>query len=74
MARQLNICKIVQSSLYSSTMYINKNKVLPPYVNSLATRWHNSGNSTSSFSIQAYCIAAFLATAVVLSVDISIIT
>ena len=63
-ARQPNICKIVQSSLYSWTMYINKNKVLPPYVNSLATRWHITGNSTSSFSIQPYCIPAFLATAV----------
>ena len=37
--------------------------MLPPYVNSLTTRWHNAGNSTSSFSIQPYCIAAFLATA-----------
>ena len=63
-ARQPNIRKIPQSSLYSWTMYINKNKVLPPYINSLATRWLNTGNSTSSFLIQPYSIPAFLATAV----------
>ena len=34
--------------------YVHKNKVVPPYVNSLATRWHNTGNSTSSFSIQLH--------------------
>ena len=43
-ARQPNIRKIPESSLYSWTMYITeKNKVLPPYVNSLATRWHMLG-------------------------------
>ena len=43
-ARQPNIRKIVQSSLHSWTIYIIKeNKVLPPYVNSLATRWHMLG-------------------------------
>ena len=33
-------------------------------VNSLATRWHNTGNPTSSFSIQPFCIAAILVTVV----------
>ena len=46
------IRKIVHSSLYSWTMYINK-KMLPPYVNFLATGWHITGNSTASFSISA---------------------
>ena len=43
-AQQPNIHKIPQSSLYSWTMYIIKeNKVLSPYVNSRATRWHMLG-------------------------------
>ena len=54
MARQPNICKISQSSLYSWTMYINKrNKVLPPYANSPCHKVAHAGNSTSSFSISA---------------------
>ena len=52
--------------------YVHKqNKVLPPYVNSLATRSHNTGNSTSSFSIQPYCIAAFWQQLFFLSAKIS---
>ena len=27
--------------------------MLPPYVNSLATRWHTTGNPTASFSVSA---------------------
>ena len=51
-ARQPNIRKIVQSSLYSWTMYIIiKIRCCHLMVNSLATRWHNTWNSTSSFSI-----------------------
>ena len=43
-AQQPNICKIVQSSLSSWTMYIiTENKVLQLYVNSLTTRWHMLG-------------------------------
>ena len=63
-ARQPNIRKIPESSLYSWTMYITeKNKVLPPYANSPCHKVAHAGNSTSSFSIQPYCIAACWATA-----------
>ena len=43
MAWELNIHKIVQSSLYSWTMYkIKQSKVLPSYDSSSATSWHSS--------------------------------
>ena len=49
-ARQPNICKIPQSSLYSSTIVhkTKQNKVLPPYVNSPCHKVADAGNSTSS--------------------------
>ena len=48
-AQQPNIRKIPKSSLYSWTMYITeKNKVLPPYVNSPCHKVAHAGNSTSS--------------------------
>ena len=47
-ARQPNICKISQSSLYSWTIVHKKNKVLPPYVNSPCHKVAHAVNSTSS--------------------------
>ena len=41
-SQQPNICKIVWSSLYSWTMYINQNKIWSCHLmlNSVVTRWH----------------------------------
>ena len=47
-----HIHKIAHSPLYRWRMYIWKNRVLSPYVNSLATRWH-SGNLTAFYSRKA---------------------
>ena len=39
-----------------------KNKVLPPYVNSQATRWHIAGTPTASFSISVLATAGAIVT------------
>ena len=55
MAQQPNICKI-PNLLYTADLLCmkqNKNKVLPPYVNSPCHKVADAGNSTSSFSISA---------------------
>ena len=49
-----HIYKTAQSSFCSWTMHVNLNKVQPPYINSLATRWHITGNPTASYSMKPF--------------------
>ena len=60
MAWQPNICNIVQSSLYSWTMYIKQKQNKTRYCHLMLKLLPQGGtcDSTSPFSIQPFCIAA----------------